>query len=390
MDIDVTTQDRDTAATAANRLAALLIARVRALNLTVRGAEADLGSRIEQIKSDLAAKRNEYGMLAAQGPDTPQQSARLVELRQEINASQSRLSTLQDSLDTIRLAREERANSLSVVEPAVPPSTPSNRHLVRNLALALLIGIVGGIGLAYLAERVRPRLYGEPDLEAASGAPILASVPRVRAEDASAAFNGGSSAEEAFRRLRIAISPLKPRHALVITSPERGDGATTVAVNLARAVAQAGQRVVLVDADLRQPGLHIQLAQPGEPGLRDVLEGARTDVIQPTNVPNLFLIPAGAPASNAGQLLEAADWPGTLRNLRTKFDLVLIDGPPVLDVSDSLILAAPSDGVLLVLGSSNVPRDVLGQAQEELEAAGGQIVGLVVNRTKRQRRYSST
>ena len=154
--------------------------------------------------------------------------------------------------------------------------------------------------------------------------------------------------------------------------------------------AQAGQRIVLVDADLRQPALHLQFAQPGEPGLRDVLEGARAadDVIRPTDVHNLFLIPAGAPSDRAGQLLEAGDWAGILKKLRAEFDAVLVDGPPVLDVSDSMILAAPSDGVLLVLRNSNVPRDVLGQAQDEINAAGGQVLGLVVNRTERQRKYA--
>ncbi len=388
MDIDVTTHDRDTAAVAANQLAALLIARVRALNLANRGAEPALASRIERIQSDLMAMRDTYGTLAATAPRSPQQEAQLLELKQEINSSQSRLTTLQGSLDSVRLAREERANSLSVVEPAVPPSTPSNRHLFRNLAVALLVGLVGGIGLAYFAERVRPRLHGEVDVEAAAGAPILASVPYVRAEDGSSAFNGGSSGDEAFRRLRLAIfagkRPRLKRHAFVITSPERGDGKTTVAANLARTVAQAGRRVVLVDADLRRPALHAHFARPGEPGLRDVLQGTRTaDVIRPTDVPNLFLIPAGAPSDRAGQLLEAADWPGILKKLRAEFDVVLVDGPPVLDVSDPLILAAPSDGVLLVLRSSNVPRDVLGRAQEEINAAGGQVLGLVVNRTER-------
>ena len=393
MDIDVTTRDRDTAAVAANRLAALLIGRVRALGLANRGAEPGLASRIDQIQGELAAKRHEYGTLAATAPRSPHQNARLLELRQEINSSQTRLATLQDSLDSIRVAREERANSLSVVEPAVPPSTPSNRHVLRNVALALLVGLVGGIGAAYLAERLRPRLHGDVDLEAAARAPILASVPYVNGENGRSAFNGGSPAEEAFRRLRLAIfagqRPLKQRHAFVITSPEREDGKTTVAVNLARTVAQAGQRTVLVDADLRRPALHTHFAQPGEPGLRNVLDGRRTaDVIRPTDVPNLFLIPAGAPSDRAGQLLEAADWAGILKKLRAEFDVVLVDGPPVLEVSDALVLAAPSDGVLLVLRGSDVPRNVLEQAQEELGAAGAQVLGLVVNRTERHRRYA--
>ena len=393
MDIDVTTNDRDSAAAAANQLAALLIERVRALSQANRGAEPDLASRIEQIESDLVPKQNEYGTLAATVPRSPEQEARLLELKQEINSSQSRLRTLQASLDSIRLAREERANSLSVVEPAVPSSTPSNRHLLRNVALGLLVGLIAGIGLAYLAERVRPRLHGDPDVEAAAGAPILATVPYVRADDGSSAFNGGSAADEAFRRLRLAIfagkRPRLKRHAFVITSPERGDGKTTVAANLARTVAQAGRRVVLVDADLRRPALHAHFAQPGEPGLREVLEGTRTaDVIRPTDVPNLFFIPAGAPSDRAGQLLEAADWPGLLKKLRAEFDVVLVDGPPVLEVSDPLILAAPSDGVLLVLGSSDVPRDVLGQAQQRINAAGGQVLGLVVNRSGGHRKLT--
>jgi capsular exopolysaccharide synthesis family protein len=393
MEIDVTTPNRDTAAKAANQLAALLIARVRELNLANRGAEPGLASRIDQIQNDLLAKRNEYGILAAKGPPSPRRSARLLKLKQEIKSSQSRLTTLQGSLDSIRVAREERANSLSAVEPAVPPSMPSNRHLLRNVAIALLIGLVGAVGLVYLAERLRPRLHGDVDLEAAARAPILASVPYVKAENGRSAFNGGSSAEEAFRRLRLAIfagqRPLKQRHAFVITSPEREDGKTTVAANLARTVAQAGQRIVLVDADLRRPALHTHFAQPGEPGLRNVLDGRRTaDVIRPTDVPNLFLIPAGAPSNRAGQLLEAADWAGILKKLRAEFDVVLVDGPPVLEVSDALVLAAPSDGVLLVLRGTDVPRNVLEQAQEELDAAGAQVLGLVVNRTERHRRYA--
>ncbi|HEX3255488.1 MAG TPA: hypothetical protein VHQ96_06830, partial [Gaiellaceae bacterium] len=90
----------------------------------------------------------------------------------------------------------------------------------------------------------------------------------------------------------------------------------------------------------------------------------------------------------AGQLLEAADWAGILKKLRAEFDVVLVDGPPVLEVSDALVLAAPSDGVLLVLRGSDVPRNVLEQAQEELGAAGAQVLGLVVNRTERHRRYA--
>ena len=196
MNIDVTTHDRDTAAVAANRLAALLIARVRALNLANRGAEPELSSRIDEIQSDLTAERHEYGTLAATAPRSPEQEARLLELKQEINSSQSRLATLQDSLDSIRVAREERANSLSVVEPAASPSTPSNRHFLRNFGIALIVGLVGGIGIAYLAERVRPRLHGEQDVEAAAGASILATVPNVRAE------TGAPPSTEARQRTR--------------------------------------------------------------------------------------------------------------------------------------------------------------------------------------------
>ena len=369
MDIDVTTHDRDTAAAAANQLAALLIARVRTLNLANRGAEPDLASRIEQIQSDLAAKRNEYGILAATVPRSPRtkRPAARAKARDQLEPIQAQNAAGQPRLDPARargagelpVRRRARGTSVDAFEPTSPPerrSCSSCRHRRRNRP-------------RLPAERVRPRLHGEPDVEAAAGAPILASVPYVRAEDGSSAFNGGSSADEAFRRLRLAIfagkRPRLKRHAFVITSPERGDGKTTVAANLARTVAQAGRRVVLVDADLRRPALHAHFAQPGEPGLRDVLEGTRTaDVIRPTDVPNLFLIPAGAPSDRAGQLLEAADWPGILKKLRAEFDVVLVDGPPVLDVSDPLVLAAPSDGVLLVLPSSNVPRDVLGQAQQ--------------------------
>jgi succinoglycan biosynthesis transport protein ExoP len=393
MDIDVTAHDPVLAATGANRLAALLIDRVRALNMANRAPDRDLLSQINSIEGQLAAKRDAYATLAASASSTPQKDAQLLELRQDISLSQSRLSSLQRRLDSMELARAERANSLSVVEPAVPPGTPSNRHFLRNVALALLVGLIAGAGVAYFAERVRPRLHGELDVVATAGAPILASVPYVKSKDEGLAFNGASSAQEAFRRLRLAIfvgkRPRKQRHAFVITSPERGDGKTTVAANLGRTIAQAGLRVVLIDGDLRRPALHTHFGEPGEPGFRDVLEGTPTsNVIRQVGTEDLFLIPAGLPTDRAGQLLEAADWSGILKKLRTEYDVVLVDGPPILDVSDALVLAAPSDGVLLVLRSSDVPRDVLEQAQEELEAAGGQVLGLVINRAGRPRKYS--
>jgi polysaccharide biosynthesis transport protein len=393
MNIKVTTQDRQSAAVAANLLAGMLIARVRALTVANRGPERELVTEIRGVEAELKDNRQAYASLAASGPRTAWGEARLLQLRQAIGLSQQRLSTLLERLDSITLAREERANSLSVVESAVPPKGPSNRHFLRNVALALLVGLLVGTGVAYSAERIRPRLHGGLDAEATAGAPILANVPYVKSNHGGPGLNGAASTEEAFRRLRLAIfageTPRKQRHAFVITSPERGDGKTTVTANLGLAFAQAGNRVVLVDADLRQPALHGHFRQPGEPGLRDVLEGEPTaEAIRETDTPNLSLIPAGSPSDQAGQLLEAGDWAGILKILRAEYDVVLVDGPPILDVSDPLVLAAPSDGVLLVLRNASVPRDLLEQAQDEVEAAGGEVFGLIVNRTGRQRKYA--
>ena len=182
MNVRAEAGSRTAAAATANAAAELLIERVASLSARPSPAESDLTTEIERIGGELTAKRAAYVALAASAevPPDAEASAELQQADQEIGVLQTRLSELQSELDSMRASRQERGRSLTLLEPALPSTTKSESHLGRNLAIAGIIGLLVAIGLAYLAERIRPVIHGETELRATTGAPILGSIPTVR------------------------------------------------------------------------------------------------------------------------------------------------------------------------------------------------------------------
>ncbi len=400
MNVRAEAGSRTAAAATANAAAELLIERVASLSARPSPAESDLTTEIERISEELTAKRAAYVALAASSGVPPGAEAR-AELRQadqEIEVLQTRLSELQSELDSMRASRQERGRSLTLLEPALPSTTKSESHLGRNLAIAGIIGLLVAIGLAYLAERIRPVIHGETELRATTGAPILGSIPTVRRRLVSSTFNGGSPAEDAFRRLRLALLALNADggaeswRSFLITSPEHGDGKTTVTANLGQALASSGRNVLIIDGDMRNPMLGERFEVSNGLGFADLLKGLRASrLIKETKTPGLFVLPSGiAKPSSPGSLLERADLATLLEDVIAEYDYVLLDSPPVLDASDALLYASATDATILVIRQAAVPRDVVAQAVAELEAVNVRFVGLVVNRAARSRDYVRT
>lgn len=194
-----------------------------------------------------------------------------------------------------------------------------------------------------------------------------------------------SYAAEAFRVLRANLhyaNPDTPLRRVMVTSAGSGEGKSTIVANLGVCFAQAERSVLLVDGDLRRPTLHALFQQPSNPGLSSYLAGdALLDaVLLKTSVPNLSLVPSGPVPPNPAELLASRRMREFLEVVGERFDVVVLDSPPVLAVSDASVLAPIVDGVLLLVESGGVARPALRRAKDQLEAVHGRIVGAVVNR----------
>jgi capsular exopolysaccharide synthesis family protein len=224
--------------------------------------------------------------------------------------------------------------------------------------------------------------------------PCLGLVPVIsnRALASKPLINNGVPANfsEAFRGLRTNVvfsSTEDDSRSLVVTSTGPGEGKTIVATNLAMALAQAGQRVILIDADMRRPRAHEVLDQKQEPGLSNLIVGnaKASKAVRPTSVPGLWILPSGRIPPNPAELLGSGRFKDFLIKLRDHFDWVIIDSPPVMAVTDAAVVSHLTNGVVFVVGSQMANRGAAQTAVSQLEAADGKLIGAVLNRVNLDR-----
>ncbi|HXF74159.1 MAG TPA: polysaccharide biosynthesis tyrosine autokinase [Actinomycetota bacterium] len=310
------------------------------------------------------------------------------------------LSDQRTQLDASRLALQSQLVSISalstdpgqVIQPAQRPSAPSSPDHVVNLALGVLVGLVGGVTFAYARERLTDRIAEPAVLERYLGAPTLGLIPKTPALRGSARLaileDPRGPAAEAYRTLRtnlLAVSRKPPVKSLLITSADMGEGKSTTAANLAVALAQVGRSVVLISADLRFPRLHAFFGIPNEHGLGQVLQGTvpLSEALADTELPDLRVLPSG-PAGAVEEPVELLE-SGRMREVIERCgeaDLVLIDGPPILSMADSLVLAGMVDGVLLVIDARSATRATVAETRHQIGQVGGRVVGGVFNRVE--------
>jgi capsular exopolysaccharide synthesis family protein len=251
-------------------------------------------------------------------------------------------------------------------------------------------GLFLGLCLAFVRDRLDPRLHSTDEVKAVLGVPILGTLPRMP-ENLAPAVRGqrvllepNSDTAEAYRALRTAINfgvPEGRAKTILIASPSAGDGKTTVASNLAIGLAQGGKRVLLLDADLRHPGQHDTFGVENHAGLVDILahELAPAEVAQKTLVQNLELIPAGPSPENPADLLNSPRFVELMDELADRYDHVVIDSPPVLAVTDARVIAASTDVTVLVLRADRADRRQSEAARDGLVSVGANLLGLVMN-----------
>lgn len=275
-----------------------------------------------------------------------------------------------------RVVVEQRA---SIPEKPVVPKT------LRNIALGLAGGLLLGIGLAIIRDMLDNTIKSRETLEDIAGAPVIGNIPldKDRRKNAAISFERDNSGiAEAFRKLRTNLQFLavdNPPRVLVVTSSLPSEGKSTTAINVALALAESEQSVVLVDGDLRRPMLHKYLDLVGTVGVSSVLSGgaALDEALQKTRFPGLTVLTSGAIPPNPSELLGSQAAKKLLNELRARFDYVIVDSTPLLAVTDAAILAASSDGAIVISRFGHTRREQLMHAVGNLAGVGAPLLGAV-------------
>lgn len=271
-----------------------------------------------------------------------------------------------------------------IIDHAVLPTSPISPRPTRDLILGLILGLLAGVALAAALDALDRSIKLPSEADRLLGAPGLGGVPRFRSGRIPVlAGEKSGPAAEAYRSIRTAVRFInvdEPPRTLVVSSPRDGEGKTTTAINLALALAQSGDRVVLVDADLRGPSVAKKLRRKAELGLTDILTGATTtDAALCTYRPQLDVLFSGPTPPNPSELLGSQRMAAVIEQLASEYDYVIFDAPPVLPVTDAVVLSTQVDGTLLVLRHGRTNRAAAAEAARRLGAVDANLVGYVFN-----------
>ncbi len=390
LQIQVQYQDPILAAKVANTLADILVSQ--SVELYTGGGQSSLATLNEQLKvmgDELNQAQKEYADLQAQNPND---EIAIQSAKQSLDAKQQIYDGILQDYDQARLNTALRSNSIYIVDPAVPPDSPSEPNATRNIALGGLVGLLGGVGLAFLFENLDTILYSTNQIEKVTQLPSLGTVPNTNVRKQLISENSNTPYIDAFRRLRSNIFALQQdssHQTLLVTSSEPGEGKSTLVGNLAYVLAQAGRKVVIVDCDMRRPTQHKIFKLPNEHGLSSVLY--KTDdlegVLQDCTIPGVKIVTSGPAPSNPAELLASQQMSSLINRLRQDFDQVLLDSPAMLSVSDAIVLAPAVDGVIMVVCQSHSHREGVLSACKQLEDVKARILGVIINRAGQNHSY---
>lgn len=366
-----------------------LKAQIDAIN---REIGAETGRIRAAVKAEYDAASANEGMLKAQianlrgeALDTDSRSIAYNILKREADTNKQMYDSLLQRFKEVGAAGDVRTNNISIVDRA-QGGFRFKPNLFKNLAMGLLAGLLLGVLLAFVLEFLDDTLKTPEDLEQKLRLAVLGVIPKLgpKISLATASDDPRSSFSEAYRSVRTALQFATdhgvPR-SLLVTSPSPAEGKSTTALALARNFAQLGKRVLLIEADLRNPSLHKTLGLKAEAGLSNLLAGANSlaDVTLATDE-GLSVILAGPLPPNPAELLSGSKFVSMLTVACERYDQVIIDGPPVLGLADSPILSNAVEGTLLVVTSGKTRIATAQQALKRLLAARGRIVGALLTK----------
>ncbi len=344
---------------------------------SLASAEAQLGSQISALGQQLRSFRG--------NTNSPAASALL-----------NQQAVLKEQLAQMQVSGAVDSGDVVLVTPAQTPTSPSSPKPVQDALLGLAAGLALGLAAAFLRDSLDDKLASKEAVEHAGGAPVLAMTPvvtswrRQQPPLVVVVSEPSSPAAESYRSLRTSLQFARQEgqfRSIVVTSPGVAEGKTATLANLGVVFAQAGERVVLVSCDLRRPRIGAFFGLDEQEGMTSVLLGRRTleeAVLPVPGFERLSLLPAGPVPPNPAELLNSASAQDVFARLRERFDLVLIDSPPVLPVTDAAILSRHADATLMLTAAGQTRRGDLHRAVEKLNQVGATILGVVLNKVTRQ------
>ncbi|HWN99352.1 MAG TPA: polysaccharide biosynthesis tyrosine autokinase [Blastocatellia bacterium] len=375
-----------------------------------KSLEEKLKNEYERAVRDEGMLKVALGQAKGEAIQQNQDAIQFNILKQDVDTNKALYQDFLQKANQANAQRAEQQNNLRVIEPAQVPSFPVGPRRFFSIVLGLMLSTAAGVGLAFFLDYLDNTIKTVADVGRYAQLPALSVIPaaatsgsrRLKARGkrliSSGASNGSASAAtqlasldsrssvaEAYRVLRTSVLLSAAGHApktILITSGQAGEGKTTTVVNTAISLSQMGASVLIVDCDLRRPTTHKVLGAEHHQGLSTYLSNESVnldDVIQTLPIANLSLLPCGPIPPNPAELIISDRMKDLLRELAERYDHILVDSPPLINVTDPVILSTMVDGVILVVHGGKSTRDVVRRARQELVNVGAKIFGVVLN-----------
>ena len=390
--VSITDHSAAQAAMIANAIADVFIEQTRNQQSTVTGTSLqEIQRNIDQVKQQVDDTAAQISRLQATPDTSAVNQTQISSLQQQLSQFQATYGSLLQAQQQMAIAQAQLGAQVSVLEPASAPLHRESPRVMLNTALGGAFGLILALGMIGILGYLDNTVKVSEDLRPIIGAGALGSIPATDNLSTMDMLNRPrSAATESFKALRTNLQFAvagKNVSSLAVTSVRPEDGKSSSSANLAIAIAQGGQRVILVDADLRKPSQHRQFSGiSNQVGLTNLLRGTHdqlSDVLQDTQIPGLRVLASGPIPTNPPDVLDSPSMREIVSQLREEADFVIFDTPPI-ELSDPLIIAGLVDGVLLVVSSGRIRKNDLMAATERLGLTGVLIVGVVLNRVETQ------
>lgn len=356
---------------------------------------------LSKQESDISKRLADYEASLRKLPAAERELARFTRVT-KVNANI--FTFLLQKQEEARIAQAATISNIKIVDPAITPENPVKPNKRKNILLGLLVGLMLGVGLAFFHDYMDDTIKDDEDARKILNWPLLAIIPHIQTVETDGSHTDAnlvsyqqpkSVAAEAFRSLRTGLhfaAVRKQQKVIMVTSTFPGEGKTTISANFAETLAQNGSKVLLIGGDLRRPTLHKIFNFPNVPGLTELIAGdcELNKIVHHTSISKLDVLSAGTNPPNPAELLGSERMLKLLSFLQNGYDYIIIDAPPVLAVSDTSIMVALCDAMVVVIETGRVPQKAIRRVQEILAGVDAPIVGMVMNdKTGKAERYGS-
>ncbi len=360
-----------------------------------------------RVDYDAAVKKEQYlnSALEKYKKEVTGQNEKMVQyqiLKREADTNRELYDNLLQRLKEVGVTASLTASNIQILDRAEVPRGPYKPDKRKNFLIAIMIGLLGGIGLAFFVEYLDNTVKTSDDVEKEVALPSLGLVPELTKKAEKGVFpvitfeDKKSPLSEAYRSIGTYIqfsSAGRPPKSMLVTSARQGEGKTTTVVNIAVALTHTYGKGIIIDSDMRRPQIHKIFDVDNSYGLSAFLAGhmeLSDGLIQKTKIENLDVITSGIIPPNPSELLSSYRFKGLMADLFPDYSFILVDSPPVLGLSDSIVLSTLIDGVIMVTRAGNTPKDVAVQARKLLQGVNAKILGVVLNgMTQADLRYGS-